>query len=695
MLFGAIYVSDLIAAAVMRTEPVLREQPLAVLEGAPPLTRVCAVNAPAREAGVEVGMPKLQAAALGGLVLRMRAPAQEAAATAALQDCAHAFSPRVEPLAADTMLLDATGLERMFGAPPRLGREIAQRAAAMGLEVNVALAANREAAIHAAQGFAGVTVILAGEEAPRLGSLPVELLATNNEPQRHASHPPAKAAGRVGHPAAGSGTEEFLQTLASWGVRNFRGFAALPTAGVAQRLGQRGVALQKLARGEGSEVLLATEPPLRFVEALELEHPVELLEPLAFLLARMLEPLCARLAARALAADELTITLTLDTAVQEEQIEPLRHRAMESLKTGVQSLNDSMARSPNFSRVLRFPVPLLDARVFLKLLQLDLQQDPPPAPVLKLRLEAIPARPQVAQHGLFEPIAPAPEKLQLLLARLAGIVGVGNAGAAELEDSHRRERFVVREFAAASSELRATSKDKKCSQPTAHSSQLATRIFRPPLPATVDVRGGRPVRVVCHDARGFTGDVVWAAGPWRASGEWWKEQISSSSFLVSSSSAPALSSSPSDSRFPEVQLTARCAEARPKKHSQHESAALAPPAMEVNIGGYQYPVVSGQLPVAGETHTAAAKAVAIAAAETARLKPRPSENENGRRDAGANFVSGFAREEWDVAVCPHKKRPMTLAGRSLANEPPQPELVLYRLVWETQSKEWKVEGSYD
>ncbi len=677
MLFCSLYVPDLVAEALVRTEPVLREQPLAVLAGTPPLVRVCAVNAAARAAGVEIGMPKLQAAALAGLKLRMRAPAQEAAATAALLDCAHAFSPRVEPLAPDAVLLDATGLERMFGAPPRLGREIARRAAEVGLEVNVALAANREAAIHAAQGFAGVTVIPAGEEAQRLGALPVELLVAGREYQDK--------------------SEEFLQTLSSWGVRTWRAFAALPVAAVAQRLGRRGVALQKLACGAGSNVLVAAEPPLHFEETLELEHPVELLEPLAFLLARMLEPLCARLAARALAANELRLELTLDAAVRDEEVEPRRRGDAEKIAARKEVRNCESAEVRNlqtdsdspqfrtfavshFRTALRFPVPLCDARVFLKLLQLDLQSSPPPAPVLKLRLAAEPARPQVAQHGLFEPTAPAPEKLQLLLARLAEIVGAVNVGAAELEDSHRRERYVLAPFTEARKdcgigELRdCGSKRQKQIPRSARDDKkedcaLATRIFRPPLPVTVEVHAGRPVRVVCHDERGHSGDVVWAAGPWRSSGEWWMEVVRDESQVAGQKHA-ALSSSPVDSRFPEMQLTPRCAESRPTKHSQREAARLTPPpAMEVNIGGYQYPnpVVRNQ-----------ESGVSVA----------------NPRDTDVAYASGFAREEWDVAVRPDRRKPVTLAGRSLANEPPQPELVLWRLV-QTHTKEWWAEGAYD
>ena len=135
------------------------------------------------------------------------------------------------------------------------------------------------------------------------------------------------------------------------------------------------MALQKLARGEGSEVLVAAATPLHFEETLELEHPVELLEPLAFLLARLLEPLCARLAARTLAANELRLELQLDTAIRDEDTTALPNCGIAELQNlrppddATQFGNSAVPQFGNFLRVLRFPVPMLDARIFLKLLQ--------------------------------------------------------------------------------------------------------------------------------------------------------------------------------------------------------------------------------------------------------------------------------------------------------------------------------------
>src|SRR5205823_14785529 len=79
----------------------------------------------------------------------------------------------------DTILLDIAGLERIFGPADVIARELAQRAAEVGITANVAAAANIDAAIHAARGFSGVTMIAAGEEAERLGSLPIEVLTAS------------------------------------------------------------------------------------------------------------------------------------------------------------------------------------------------------------------------------------------------------------------------------------------------------------------------------------------------------------------------------------------------------------------------------------------------------------------------------------------------------------------------------------
>jgi hypothetical protein len=84
---------------------------------------------------------------------------------AALRECAQGFSPVVELTSAQTAVLDASGLARLYGSPHQIAAAISARAKQMGMEANVAISANPDAAICAARGFTGVHVIPFGDEA--------------------------------------------------------------------------------------------------------------------------------------------------------------------------------------------------------------------------------------------------------------------------------------------------------------------------------------------------------------------------------------------------------------------------------------------------------------------------------------------------------------------------------------------------
>src|ERR1700757_4627952 len=295
MPFACIFVPDFPAEAILRAERELRSQAIAVLEGKPPLQKVFAINEKARRIGIEPGMTKIQVEPWTDRTLRPQSLLQETAAHAALLDCAQSFSPRVEDTAADTVILDLSGLGSLFGSLPQIARDIARRTSDLGLEANVATASNPDTAPFAARGFAGGPVVSPSQESERLGNLPLDVLF----PELTAPNPPEE-------------TARLLETFDLWGVRNLRALCALPEIALSERLGQQGAQLQKLARGAISRPLVPVDPPLVFEEAIELEHPVVLLEPLAFLLAHMLDQLCVRLGARALAAQKLRLQLTLD-----------------------------------------------------------------------------------------------------------------------------------------------------------------------------------------------------------------------------------------------------------------------------------------------------------------------------------------------------------------------------------------------
>ncbi|MCU1311664.1 MAG: hypothetical protein JWO20_2789 [Candidatus Angelobacter sp.] len=504
MPFACIYVPDFPVQAVVRNCDAitgLREKPVAVLEGTPPIVTVIAANEKARNAGIAAGMTKLQAEACPQVTLLRRSLAQEESAHAALLDCGQTFSPRVESTAPDTVIVDLHGLEQLFGPVQSIACELSRHTAGMGLEANVAVASNPDAAMHAALGFPGTTVIPQGKEAERLGCLPIDVLGVS---------------------------EEILETLDRWGVRDLRSLAALPSLALSERLGQEGLRLQALALGKTSRTIVSAEAQLYFEESMELEDAVDLLEPLAFILSRLLEQLCTRLAARALSTNELRMRLKLE--VNEE------------VQRAVVSSQKSVVSKDFHERVIRLPVPMRDGKVFLKLLQLDLQSSPPSWPVKKITLIAESARARAAQGGLFVPASPEPERMELTLARIRNVVqGLGkkssrqklesaNVNVAErvgspvLVDTHRPDAFLMRHFTAAVEPTQPRALRLRSGQAkTVPQVTTAVRMFRPALPVKVELRNGAPSRLLLNGSRAFA-EVVALAGPWRNSGEWWGDQ---------------------------------------------------------------------------------------------------------------------------------------------------------------------------
>ena len=476
--------------AVLRAEVELREKAMALVDGTAPQIHVVAANNAAWRAGIQPGMAETQAQ-LCGVEIRRRSRAQEKAAHAALLDLGWSMSPRVEDHAQDTILADLAGLNSLFGADENIAREFARRAGELRLQARVAVSANLEVAVHAARGFVGITVIPEGEEARYLSGLPVQTLA----------------------PSA-----EALETLERWGIRTCAALGALPVLELSERLGQEGVRLQELARGAHTRSLVLAEPAQTLEEEMELDDAVEDLEPLSFVLGRLLDQVCARLAARALSAAAIRVRFDLGDAFEKE--EQVREK-------NAATAAEMQAAAKTYEKALNLPVPMRDSKMLLKLLRLQLQADPPAGGIVKITLGADPARPRSTQHGLFVPNSPDPEKLELTVARLAKLVGNANIGSPELTDTHRPGEFRMNKFFAQPNETRARGKASRKSVaggdggPTAvRRPATGCRIFRPRLAARVELREGRPVKLFF---RGLYGRVMTASGPWKISGDWWRE----------------------------------------------------------------------------------------------------------------------------------------------------------------------------
>lgn len=488
MAFASIYVPNFMLQAALCAEPDCRGHAIALLDGISPLRTVVAVNNSAQRTGVKEGMTESQAAQFSGVKMIYRSRSREELLHSKLLHIGWSISPRIEDISADTVILDLAGLNSAFGSNQNIATDLTRRASEIGLLAHVAIAANIEAALHASRGFPEITIIPKGQESKILGRLPVRVLCPSAEVQK---------------------------TLERWGVSTCAELAALPVLQLSERLGQEGVRLHEFARGASTRSLALAESEMRFEEQIQLEDAVEELEPLSFLLGRLLDQLCARLQAHALASCAIQLRFTLGDAFQ-----PL------PLDRGATFV--AKAAPAVYEKTLRLPVPMRDSKLLLNLLRLQLQADPPPASVLGISLIAEAARRRSLQGNLFQRNSIDPEKLELILAKLSNLVGSSNVGSPEIVDTHRSGAFRMNriDFAPIAATTRRNGSATKVEPQIIpagmrRKSILAFRNFRPEWLAKIEVRENRPVHI---HFRGMRGTIVAASGPWRTSGDWWQEE---------------------------------------------------------------------------------------------------------------------------------------------------------------------------
>src|SRR6266852_3321682 len=321
MLFASVFIPDFPLQALFAAKPELRREAIALIDGKPPLLKVMAANEKARKAGVEIGLMKAQAEMAGANVI-LRSPELEQSAHASLLACAQNFSPRVQDKAADLIVVDIEGLRSLFGSPEQIAARLLSSLLHKGIHVNVAVAPNPDTATIAARGFYGVTIVT---EAKQIGSLPLALLD------------PSSA---------------LLETMNLWGIATLGELATLDARGLSQRLGQDGVLLQKLARGQQVHPFVADDKELEFAERTDLEDSIDLLDPLSFVVSSLLERICVNLEEHSLSTNEVDYELRLEpprVAGEELPDSQLFHR-----------------------RTIKLPNPTIDSKLLLRLIQLDL-----------------------------------------------------------------------------------------------------------------------------------------------------------------------------------------------------------------------------------------------------------------------------------------------------------------------------------
>jgi protein ImuB len=496
-------------AARLRSEPELRGEPAAIIEGNGHAARIAAATRRARRAGIRRGMSLPQARALmPKLIVRPRDPECERAARECLLEIAETFSPRVENSPEGAAYLDLDGLARHFDgdSPERaMGQALMAATEKAGLPSWVGIASSKLAARVAAESPESPTVVAAGTEARFLAPLPLGRLSPETE---------------------------VMDVLRQWGIRSVGDFARLPKNQVASRLGPAGQKLHEKARGLDRHPIVPHVPSPAFHEGMEFDWPLVSLEPFLFIARAALDRLCQRLETRGLACTQLDFSMRL---------EPDGHH----------------------ERSVRLPAPTSDPKTLLTLTRLDLERQPPGAPVIGFTLTAHPDRPRGAQLSLFGPTTLSPDQLATTLARLFSLLGGEGVGSPRTVDGHRPERCTLVDYTPPSApDVRP--------EPPAARGLLAARVLRPPVPLEVltaingseapGAAGGsavaegvvpdaadeaRPVEIQVPTApatepaesdalraprREIRGRVRVASGPWTIEDGWWTEEAARRSY---------------------------------------------------------------------------------------------------------------------------------------------------------------------
>jgi len=358
--------------------------------------------------------------------------------------------------------LDLHGLEKLFGSEEAIARRLLDAVSARGLAGRIGIAGSRAGSRFAARGGESITIIPPGGDARKLGPAPLALLDLD-----------PRMAARFGR----------------WGIRTLGELADLPSRGLAERLGDAGSRLQRLARGEDATPLRLWTPPPVFEESAECPWGVQTLDPLVDLAASLTEMLCERLSRHGLCADAFEWFCRLaDRTVHAGRCAPA--------------------------------APLSDPAAAAALVRASLAAHPPRAAVEDITLRACPVRVTTTQPRFDEPPRPSPRQLTATLARLSALVDARGVGSPALLDTHRPDTHHILPFTLSLREGEGRVRGMETRGTEGERFALAMHRMRPPKSIEVALAAGTPVHL---RAAGLHGRIVATAGPWRISGDWWTD----------------------------------------------------------------------------------------------------------------------------------------------------------------------------
>jgi protein ImuB len=421
--FAVVHLSQFALQAALRHQQELWSRPIALVDPALTTPRVCNLTEPARRQGVEAGLTPTQALArCRDVSIRHRSPAQEAATTSAVLQCAYGFSPNIENTVPGTITLDLRGLSELSERQPpaRHSGDAVQtsalqnwatrlRAALASLNLAARIGIGPTPNVARLAAYWGSSLVL---PSPSPGEGSAEGRTKESTAQIDSIQIVTNSTAFIATlpVAALDPSTDVASILHKWGIHTVGELLALGQDAVMDRLGLEAIALFAAVSTNATRPLNLVRPAEHYEESFDFAHEVETIEPLLFILNRFVSAISQRLELGGLAAELLTLHLRLESG------EVLERR-------------------------LSVPQPTRRADILFRMLETHLETLRTESPILGVALKADPTQPEQKQFSLFEAALRDPHQFQETLARLSALVGADRVGTPVRENSHRADAF--------------------------------------------------------------------------------------------------------------------------------------------------------------------------------------------------------------------------------------------------------------
>lgn len=285
----------------------------------------------------------------------------------------------------------------------------------------------------------------------------------------------------IGIDALGAG-RDFTRLMRDWAIDDLDAFSKLPEDEMVERFGASVKEFFDRSRGREFRPIAVASGTGDFRWRMSFDSPITEVESLRFTFSTAVRHIFERLSRRCLGASECVIELS------------------------------GAGRTKRYE--VKAVVPTVNEKVWMRLVSVRIESEPPEFDVSGVSVELIPARLRTIQSNLFSANILEPEKIGLVVSKIEKMVGRGNVGIPRISDSWKPRDFDI--------DADLSGIERSVAMPTTAEDFPSRVFFYFPSPVRVKMffDGRIPSRMVLG---GRSVKVVSASGPWRVDGGWWRD----------------------------------------------------------------------------------------------------------------------------------------------------------------------------